>query len=56
MMMIALRPSQGFARVTKRRPCRICGKPDWCSYYVEFQLLFSQSFFHSLNFRIVGGM
>ncbi len=21
-----------FGRVSRRRPCRICGKPDWCSY------------------------
>src|SRR5262245_44662316 len=21
-----------FCRVNRRRPCRICGKPDWCSY------------------------
>lgn len=21
----------GYRRVTKRRPCNICGKPDWCS-------------------------
>ncbi|HEY6402833.1 MAG TPA: hypothetical protein VI479_15555, partial [Blastocatellia bacterium] len=21
-----------FCRVTKRRPCLICGKPDWCVY------------------------
>ena len=21
-----------FSRVTKRRPCLICGKPDWCVY------------------------
>jgi hypothetical protein len=38
MMMIVLRPSQGFARVTKRRPCRICGKPDWCSYTRDEQV------------------
>lgn len=30
--MIKLRVSSGYARVSKRRPCRICGKPDWCSY------------------------
>jgi len=24
--------SRGFMRVTRRRPCRICGKPDWCTY------------------------
>lgn len=36
--MIVLRPSQGFARVTKRRPCRICGKPDWCSYTRDEQV------------------
>ena len=21
-----------FCRVNRRRPCRICGKPDWCVY------------------------
>ena len=34
-MMIATRTrlvSGGFSRVTRRRPCRICGKPDWCTY------------------------
>jgi hypothetical protein len=24
--------SSVFGRVNRRRPCRICGKPDWCSY------------------------
>src|SRR5437016_5036389 len=24
--------SRGFMWVTRRRPCRICGKPDWCTY------------------------
>jgi hypothetical protein len=24
--------SNVFGRVNRRRPCRICGKPDWCSY------------------------
>src|SRR5262245_48374301 len=24
--------SIGFCRVTQRRPCLVCGKPDWCSY------------------------
>src|SRR5262245_20977475 len=24
--------SKVFGRVNRRRPCRICGKPDWCSY------------------------
>jgi hypothetical protein len=24
--------STGFCRVNRRRPCLICGKPDWCSY------------------------
>src|SRR5215467_1595568 len=24
--------SNVFCRVNRRRPCRICGKPDWCSY------------------------
>lgn len=36
--MIALRPSQGFARVNRHRPCRICGKPDWCSYTRDEQV------------------
>ena len=21
-----------FGRVNRRRPCRICGKPDWCAF------------------------
>ncbi len=29
-MLIAT--SSAFCRVTKRRPCLICGKSDWCSY------------------------
>lgn len=24
--------SSGFARVNRRRPCAVCGKPDWCVY------------------------
>lgn len=24
-----------FCRVNRRHPCRICGKPDWCSYTTE---------------------
>src|SRR5262249_11339676 len=24
--------SNVFCRVNRRRPCRICGKPDWCSF------------------------
>src|SRR5262249_26207599 len=24
--------SSDFGRVNRRRPCRICGKPDWCSF------------------------
>src|SRR5262245_5363619 len=24
--------SNVFSRVNRRRPCRICGKPDWCSF------------------------
>ena len=24
--------SGGFARVSRRRPCRVCGKSDWCSF------------------------
>ena len=27
--------SNVFCRVNRRRPCRICGKPDCCSYYVR---------------------
>jgi len=45
----AVKDETAFCRVTKRRPCLICGKPDWCSYYVEFQAFFSQSFFHPLS-------
>src|SRR5262245_24995770 len=37
--------SNVFCRVNRRRPCRICGKPDWRSHYVEFQaLIYSQTF------------
>jgi len=25
----------GFCRVTKYRPCRVCGKPDWCGYSAD---------------------
>jgi hypothetical protein len=28
-----------FCRVNRRRPCRICGKPDWCIYYVRDETL-----------------
>src|SRR5690242_1846485 len=24
-----------FGRVSRRRPCRICDKPDWCVFYVR---------------------
>lgn len=27
--------SAGLCRVTKRRPCRICGKPNWCAYRAD---------------------
>jgi hypothetical protein len=27
----------GFCRVTKYRPCRVCGKPDWCGYTTDDQ-------------------
>jgi hypothetical protein len=27
----------GFYRVTKYRPCRVCGKPDWCGYTSDEQ-------------------
>jgi hypothetical protein len=27
----------GFCRVTKYRPCSICGKPDWCGYTADEQ-------------------
>lgn len=27
----------GFCRVTKYRPCRVCRKPDWCGYTVDEQ-------------------
>src|SRR5262245_7575000 len=47
--------SNVFGRVSRRRPCRICGKTDWCSFYVEFQPFFSQSFFRPpLNLRTIG--
>jgi hypothetical protein len=26
-----------FCRVTKYRPCRVCGKPDWCGYTTDEQ-------------------
>jgi hypothetical protein len=48
--------SNVFLRVNRRRPCRICGKPDWRSYYVEFQPFFLPIFFpSSLKLRIIGG-
>src|SRR5688500_20006705 len=28
----------GFCRVTKYRPCRVCGKPDWCGYRADEQI------------------
>jgi hypothetical protein len=31
-MIKVTRASTGFSRVSRRRPCRVCGKPDWCSY------------------------
>jgi hypothetical protein len=47
--------SNVFCRVNRRKPCRICGKPDRCVCYVEFQaLIYSQSFFpFPLNLRII---
>jgi len=30
--------SSGYARVNRHRPCRICGKPDWCSYTRDEQV------------------
>ncbi|HYJ87185.1 MAG TPA: DUF3854 domain-containing protein [Pyrinomonadaceae bacterium] len=27
----------GFFRVTKYRPCQVCGKPDWCGYTTDEQ-------------------
>lgn len=30
--------SSGYARVNRRRPCLICGKPDWCSYTRDEQV------------------
>jgi hypothetical protein len=42
-MGIALRQqktliSSGFARVNRRRPCAVCGKPDWCVYTRDEQV------------------
>jgi Domain of unknown function (DUF3854) len=28
----------GFCRVTKYRPCRVCRKPDWCGYTTDEQI------------------
>ncbi|MEP7342595.1 MAG: DUF3854 domain-containing protein [Acidobacteriota bacterium] len=36
--MIKWRVSSGYARVSKRRPCRVCGKPDWCIYTRDEQV------------------
>lgn len=30
--------SSGFARVNRRRPCSVCGKPDWCVYTRDEQV------------------
>ena len=30
--MHVLTQRTGFCRVNRRRPCLICGRPDWCSY------------------------
>jgi hypothetical protein len=30
--------SSGFARVNRRRPCAVCGKPDWCVYTRDEQV------------------
>jgi hypothetical protein len=30
--------SSGFARANRRRPCAICGKPDWCVYTRDEQV------------------
>src|SRR6266536_930634 len=27
--------SNGFRKVTTKRPCRICHKPDWCGYATD---------------------
>ena len=32
--------SNVFGHVNRRRPCRICWKPDWRSFYVKFHPLF----------------
>lgn len=30
----------GYQRVSRRSPCRICGKPDWCSTTKDFTIAF----------------
>src|SRR5215212_3480693 len=30
--------SSGYARVNRRRPCAVCGKPDWCVYTRDEQV------------------
>lgn len=30
----------GFQRVSRRSPCRICGKPDWCSTTKDYNIAF----------------
>lgn len=36
--MLTQHISSGYARVNRLRPCRICGKPDWCSYTRDEQV------------------
>src|SRR5688572_25715727 len=30
----------GFVRVNRKQPCRICGKPDYCTYSGDGKLIF----------------
>lgn len=33
-------PSSDYRRVSRKRVCRICGKPDWCSYTPDEKISF----------------
>lgn len=49
-------PTSAFCRVNRHRRCLVCGKPDWCVYYVEFQPYFIANLFPlPLNLRTIGG-
>ncbi len=41
--------SQSYKRVSRKRVCRICGKPDWCSYTPDEKVSFCARVINSAN-------